>query len=270
MNNRLSALVITKNEAATIARCLKSLAFVDEIVVVDAESSDATPQIAQQHGAQVIINPWPGYGPQRNFGLSKLHGEWVLVVDADEEVSPALAQAITATIAQPKTDFYWMRVITVFLGRPLSHLYGHNLRLFKRSAGRYSDDQVHEQIIDFSDAKVGLGNDHSTLITEPLLHHSHTTVASYLTKMHRYTSLDAQDMLRTRRHRSGRSIYPSPLLPLHLALRQFLKLLLYRRGLLDGRAGIIWCALSAYYEWEMAKKFLSLVKESLIKTGNVS
>lgn len=262
MDKKLSALVITKNESATIARCLRSVAFADEIVVIDAESTDDTRQIAEQHGATVFVNPWPGYGPQRNFGLSKAQGEWVLVVDADEEVSPALTQVITAAITQPRTDYYWLRLITIFLGRPLAHLYGHNLRLFKRIGAKYSDDQVHEQVVDTTGNKLALGDHRSSLITQPLLHYSHDSVASYLTKMHRYTTLDAQDMARTKRHRSGRTIYSTPLLPLHLALRQFFKLLVYRRGILDGRAGITWCALSAYYEWEMAMKFLALARNS--------
>lgn len=261
MSKKLSALVITKNESATIARCLKSLAFADEIVVVDAESTDGTGNIARQCGATVVTNPWPGYGVQRNFGLSQVSGEWVVVIDADEEVSVDLAREITAAIAQPAADFYWVRVTTVFLGKPLRHLYGHNVRLFRRSAGHYSQSKVHEQIVDSAGHRVTLGSKESSLLIHPLLHYSHASIVSYLQKMHQYTTLDAQDMARTLRHRSGRSVYALRPLPWHLAARQFFKLLFYRRGILDGWAGIMWCVLSAYYEWEMGRKFLTLYYE---------
>lgn len=259
MSKKLSALVITKNESATIARCLKSLTFADEIVVVDANSTDGTGNIARQCGATVFTNPWPGYGQQRNFGLSHVSGEWVVVVDADEEVPVELSQEIRAAVEKPGGKFYWLRVTTVFLGKPLRHLYGHNLRLFKRDAGHYSDNKVHEQMVDETGHKVALDSMTSAVLTCPLLHHSHTSIASYLRKMHAYTTLDAQDMAHTKRHRSGRAVYISHLLPWHLAIRQFFKLLFYRRGILDGWAGFVWCVLSGYYEWEMGRKFLTIV-----------
>lgn len=259
MSKALSALVITQNEAPTIARCLKSLAFADEIVVVDANSTDGTGNIARQLGATVVTNPWPGYGVQRNFGLSQVSGAWVVVIDADEEVSVDLAREITTAIAQPAADFYWVRVTTVFLGKPLRHLYGHNLRLFRRNAARYSVSNVHEQIVNNAGHKVTLGGKESSLLIHPLLHYSHASIASYLQKMHQYTTLDAQDMVQTKRHRSGRAVRASYLLSWHLAIRQFFKLLFYRRGILDGWAGFLWCVLSGYYEWEMGRKFLTIV-----------
>src|SRR3989344_5997982 len=101
---KLSAIVITKNEEGNIRRCLKSLTFTDEIIVVDAESTDQTVTIARELGAQVFIQPWPGYGPQKNFGASHAQGEWLLFVDADEEVSPALAEEIRNIITNPRVD----------------------------------------------------------------------------------------------------------------------------------------------------------------------
>lgn len=262
---KLSAIVITKNEEKNIGRCLTSLGFADEILVVDAESTDHTVTLAHKAGARVFTRPWPGYGVQKNFGARHARGKWLLFVDADEEIPPVLARQICAAINQPTVDFYWLKIVTVFLGRPLRHLSGHNPRLFKKSAGQWTDAPVHEQVERYADhaslsdfALVHLDDRFSTVVPEPLLHHSHQTLASYLRKMHRYTSLDAEQMVKTNCHRSGRSVKASWLLPWRLALRQFLKLAFYRRGLLDGYAGCIWCLLSSYYEWEMGKKFNKL------------
>lgn len=262
---QLSAIIITKNEEANIARCLESLSFADEIIVVDAESTDNTAAIARQHGATVFTRPWAGYGHQKNFGAHEARGEWLLFIDADEEVPETLAQEIRQTISQPTVDFYWLRIVTVFLNHPLHHLFGHNPRLFRKSAGQWTGDQVHEQVERYASQEnsmdytlVQLDDRWSQILAVPLLHHSHRTVASYLVKMHRYTSLDAEKMATTNQHRSGRRVRPVAWLPWHLAIRQGIKLAFYRRGLLDGWAGILWCILSGYYEYEMARKFLAL------------
>ncbi len=253
----ISAIVITKNEVLNIERCLKSLAFADETIVVDAESTDGTAEIARQRGAKVIVRPWPGYGAQKNFGASQATGDWLLFIDADEEVTSELAAAIQDSIKQSAKDFYWLRIVTVFLGKPLRHLFGHNPRLFRRQAGKWSEQHVHEQVEHIEEqVTIKLGDDHSGIITTPLLHHSHPTVASYLKKMHHYTTLDAKHMAETGRHRSGRTVRPGALLPYMLASRQFLKMLFYRKGVFDGPAGWVWCWLSGYYEFEMGKKYL--------------
>lgn len=257
----ISAIVITKNEEGTIGRCLASLAFTNEIIVIDAESTDATVTKARQFTNKIFIRPWSGYGEQKNFGSSQATGDWLLFVDADEEVTPELASVIKKAIESSAKDFYWLRIVTVFLGRPLRHLFGHNPRLFRRTKGKWSGQQVHEQVEHIDEqVTIILGDEHSGIITAPLLHHSHVTVASYLKKMHHYTTLDAKHMAETGRHRSGRPVHPSIFLPYHLAARQFVKMLIYRQGVLDGPAGWAWCWLSGYYEFEMAKKYLAHIK----------
>lgn len=254
----LSVILITKDAARTLARTLASLKFVDEIIVVDSGSTDATLEVAKSFGAKVFTNPWPGYGPQKNFGLSKAVGEWALFIDADEEVTPELAQAIKTAISQPQPSYYWLKIVTIFLGRPIEHLYGHNPRLFRKDTGRWTSDQVHEQVERMSGERIKLGDIHSAVIADSLLHHSHPTIVAYLARMHSYTTLDAQQMKLTNRHRSGRPVTKSWWLPWQLAARQFIKLYLYRRGFLDGYAGFMWSLLSAYYEYEMATKYLTL------------
>lgn len=255
----LSAIVITKNEASSIGTCLKALAFADERIVIDAGSDDATVDIAKASGATVYINPWPGYGAQKNYGMQKAGGDWVLFIDADEEVTPQLAQEIQHAISRRAPDFFWLKIVTVFLGKPLTHLYGHNPRLFKKGSGRWQSALVHEQVehID-EEIMIKLGDQHSGKLASHILHNSHESISSYLASMHQYTALDAQEMTKSGNHRSGRPVSPYLFLPLILAVRQAVKLLIYRRGFLDGIPGIVWCTLSAYYEWEMAHKYLAI------------
>lgn len=257
---KLSAVIITKNEEDNIERCVKSVRFCDEIIVVDAESNDRTVEIAKSLGARAFVRPWPGYGSQKNFGAAQAQGEWLLFIDADEESTPELAAEIRHTIEAPEKDFYWLKIVTVFLGRQMQHIFGHNPRLFKKSAGSWTGYQVHEQVQTNSGEKIVLGDSHSQLLKHFLLHHSHHTVASYLRRMADYTSLDAQQMAKKDRHRSGRTVKSAWWLPHYLAARQFAKLYFYKKGALDGYAGFMWSLLSAYYEWTMAKKY-TLLKE---------
>ena len=255
----LSVIITAKNEESAIKRCLTSVNFAGEtIVVIDSKSTDNTLQIAAEHGARVYKNPWPGFGAQKNFGLSKAQGDWLLFIDADEEVAPELKKEIINTINNPAKDFYWLRIVTVFLKRPLTHLYGHNPRLLKKDAGVWTNARVHEQVELNNKQILKLGDEHSEVIKTPLLHHSHSTIKSYLNKMHTYTTLDAKQMNKTGRHRSGQQVKPSFILPYYLSFKQFIKLYFYRQGFLDGHKGFVWCILSAYYEFEMAKKYLSL------------
>jgi len=270
----LTTIIITKNEEKNIARAIQSASFSDDIIVVDAQSTDQTATIARRLGARVISRPWSGYGVQKNFGAEQAQTTWLLYLDADEEIPPALANEIKTVTNQPTVDFYWLKITTVFLNKPLTHLGGHNLRLFKKSAGRWNQSHVHEQVQRYPDHAlsndfklVRLDDSFSRLLQHSLLHHSHPNLASYLTKMHHYTSLDAKQITITQRHRSGRSIRPVWWLPYHLAFRQLVKLLIYRRGLLDGWPGIVWCILSSYYEWEMGQKYLAQTNISSSKAN---
>lgn len=257
---KLSAIIITKNEEDNIERCVKSARFCDEVIVVDAESNDRTVAIAKFMGAKIFVRPWPGYGSQKNFGAVQAQGEWLLFIDADEEVTPALAQEILELIQNPSKDFYWLKIVTVFLHRPLRHLFGHNPRLFRKAQGSWTGYKVHEQVQTNDGQKITLEDNLSAVLHAPLLHHSHQTIAAYLKRMAEYTALDAQQMAVYNRHRSGRPVRPVWWLPHYLATRQFAKMYLYKKGLLDGYAGLMWSLLSAYYEWTMAKKYV-LLKE---------
>ncbi|HEX5066527.1 MAG TPA: glycosyltransferase family 2 protein, partial [Myxococcota bacterium] len=146
----LSAVIITRNAAGVLDGCLDSLAFVEEIVVVDSESSDGTRELAAKRGARVVQKEWNGYGRQRQFAVEQARNDWVLCIDADERVSPPLAQGIQRALVAPVSPVYRMARRNRFLGRWLAHGEGYpdwSPRLFNRLTARWSDDLVHEKLL---------------------------------------------------------------------------------------------------------------------------
>ncbi len=146
-----SVIIISLNEEARIGRCLESVAWADQIVVVDSGSTDGTVQVCQAAGAQVHHRDWPGYGPQKNRALELATGEWVLSLDADEYLSPELATEIRNRLADPG-GFIGFRLprLSTFCGRAMRHSGWWPdpvLRLFRRGRARFSDEVVHERVL---------------------------------------------------------------------------------------------------------------------------
>ena len=240
---RLSAIIITKNEAANIADCLDSLAFCDEHIVVDGGSSDDTARIAQAKGAQVVAAPdWQGFGPQKNLALSQAKGDWVLSIDADERVSAALAEEIKQAMAEGRADGYEMPRRSSFCGRFMrfSGWYpDYVLRLFRRGKAHFSNAAVHERVI--CAGKVAR-------LSEPLLHFPVTRLEDALSRMDRYSTAGA-DML----VESGRRV--SFMSGIMHGLWTFLRTYFFRAGFLDGREGFLLAVANAegtYYRYMKA------------------
>lgn len=148
---RLSLIVIAKNEEASLGRCLRSVSFADEIIVVDSGSTDGTIAIARAHGARVIETPdWPGFGPQKNRALAAATGDWVLSLDADEWIEPPLAEEIRAVLMRADAaDGYEISRRSRFCGVVVGYSGwspDYVLRLFRRERGRFTDDKVHEHV----------------------------------------------------------------------------------------------------------------------------
>src|SRR5207244_4541653 len=185
---RLSAIIITKDEAANIGDCLDSLAFCDERIVVDAASSDGTMMIAKQKGARVAAHGWKGFGPQKNYSLSLARGDWVLSIDADERVTPELAQAIRAAIDAGKADGYEIPRRSSFCGRMMRHsgwFPDRVLRLFRRHKARFTDDVVHERVV--CDGAVAR-------LKEPLLHYPVARLEDAIRRIDQYSTLGAEQL----------------------------------------------------------------------------
>src|SRR5262245_2377057 len=148
-----ACVIITKNEEANIQECLGSVAWADERIVVDAESRDRTADLANAAGARVIVRPWPGFGPQKNYGMDLAAGEWILVVDADERVPKELhAEILTRITAWKPGDpvAYEIPRKNYFYGAWVRHagVYpDYQIRLFRKGCARYNDVPVHENLI---------------------------------------------------------------------------------------------------------------------------
>jgi glycosyltransferase involved in cell wall biosynthesis len=239
---RLSAIVITINEAANIADCLDSVAFCDERIVVDCGSSDATVAIAQDKGARVVFHDWDGFGAQKNFALSLAEGDWVLSLDADERVSPELAEAIKAALADPSADGYEFPRSSSFCGRPMRHsdwYPDYVLRLFRRGKARFTDVTIHERVICDGIVK---------RLSPSLIHHPVLKLEDALSRVDRYSTAGAAAIVK-----SGRRV--SFMTGIGHGLAAFLRTYVLRAGFLDGAEGFLLAVANAegsYYRYMKA------------------
>jgi glycosyltransferase involved in cell wall biosynthesis len=225
----LSVIVIAKNEEASIARTLRSVAFADEIVVVDSASTDRTADIAREHGAKVTVTTdWPGFGPQKNRALDLATGAWVLSLDADEWLTDESAVEIRNVIAGDKQGFaaYRLPRRSSFCGRFLRHSGwwpDYVVRLFRRDGGRFSDDAVHERLI--VDGALGT-------LAEPILHETFVDLEDLVDKMNRYSTASAGQL-----QREGKTA--GLVEAIARALWAFFRTYVLRAGFLDGREGFM-------------------------------
>jgi glycosyltransferase involved in cell wall biosynthesis len=249
MPQSLSVVLITLNEAANLERTLGSVRWAREIVIVDSGSSDATRLIARAAGARFFVEAWRGFGAQKNSAIAKATGDWILSLDADEEISPELAreiQALLAPDAPPAFVAYRMPRLNHFLGSPLYHG-GYwpdpKLRLFRQGAARFEERAVHETL----QARGPVGD-----LKGHLIHHCYPTLTEYIEHMNRYSTAAAAMLVAAGRARPSRS---------WLAWNAFLNptaTFLYnyfiRLGFLDGRAGLLQhLNHSMYVHWKYAK-----------------
>jgi len=237
----ISVIVIALNEEAAIGRCLASVGWTDEIVVVDSGSTDRTVELSRAVGAKVTITPdWPGFGAQKNRALDLATGDWVLSLDADEWVSPALAAEIRAVAAQVNAPAgFELPRLSSFVGREMRHSGwrpDYVARLFRRGAARFSEDLVHERLV----VSGAVGR-----LSEALRHESFTSLEEVIDKMNRYSSAGAR--MRVERGKGG-----SVAGAVAHGVWVFLRTYLLRAGFLDGREGFVLAIANAegtYYRY---------------------
>lgn len=253
MGATVAAVIITKDEERNIEACLDSVRWADEVVVVDACSADRTAELARARGARVFVRPWPGYGPQKNFGIEQATADWILIVDADERVTEGLREAIVRVLAEgPPADLagYEVPRRNFFYGRWLrggGAYPDYQLRLFRRKSGRYDEVLLHEHLqLDGRTAR----------LAEPLDHHSMPDIREHVRKIVRYTTLGAREKLKRRSR-----VTAADLLGSHLAT--IARIYLWRGGWRDGVPGLIFALFSGMHTFVKYAK----VYEMLLKRG---
>lgn len=243
----LSVVLITQNAAAQLPDCLASVAFADEVVVVDSGSTDGTVALAERYGARVVAREWLGFGRQKQFAVEQAANEWVLCLDADERVSPELAASLVRALEAPSAQVYRMARRNRFLGRWLRHGEGYpdwSPRLFDRRQARWSDDTVHEKVL-YAVTPGTLEGD--------LLHESAEDLGRYLEKQNRYTTLAAQDLYRRGRRAGLTELVFSPLV-------RFVKFYFLGLGFLDGLPGLVHISIGCINSFMKYAKLIELHK----------
>ena len=245
----VSVTIITLNEIANIDACLDSVAWADEVVVIDSGSTDGTVERAQARGVRVLVRGWPGYSEQKNIAAGEAAHDWILSVDADERVTPALAAEIRSVLAsEPSAAGFRMPRVTWHLGRWIrtTDWYpDYQLRLYDRRRAKWPPRLVHESVR--ADGQVAY-------LASELQHCAYRDISHHHEVMNRYTTLAARQM-----HEQGRRAGP-----LDLALHPpaaFLRNYVLKRGFLDGLPGFIISVMNAHYVflkfaklWELRRR----------------
>lgn len=235
----LSVIIITKNEAAHIGGCLESVAWADEIIVLDSGSTDDTVAICRRYTDKVYPTDWPGFGIQKQRALEKAQGDWVLSIDADEVVTVELRQEIEQAIKADRFNGWEIPRLSAYCGRQMRHggwWPDYVLRLFRRDAGRFTDTVVHERII--VQGETGR-------LKSPLLHDAFVNLDEVLHKVNSYSSLGAQRLYQNGVRASlGKAVFK--------AFWTFFRTYCVKASILDGRQGFMLAvsnAEGAYYKY---------------------
>jgi len=232
----LSVIIITKNEEKNLRRCLESVLWADEIIVLDSGSTDQTVSIAKEYTPHVYSTApadWQGYGIQKQRALAYAKNEWVLNLDADESVDSVLKNAICTAISSNVADGYRVPIRMCFYDKPLRYSSSpkRHIRLFKRKGASYSEDIVHEKIKLPMDARVAK-------LRHPILHHSFQDVSHALYKMNRYSSYSAKIRIKNKKNIGlSKTLLGTGWM--------FFRCYFLQRGFLDGKEGLLFSFLSA-------------------------
>jgi len=235
----LSVIVITRNESQHIARCLTSVSWADEIIVLDSGSSDNTVEICRQFTNHVFSTDWPGFGPQKQRALEKAKHEWILSLDADEEITEALKLEIQQAIQQKNAQGFEIPRLSSYCGRQIKHgswWPDYVLRLFRREAGQFTDDIVHERVV----VKGTIQR-----LRKPILHEAFVDPEEVLHKINSYSSLGAEKL-----YQQGKTANLGT--ALIKGLWTFLRTYVLKASMLDGAEGLMLAISNAegsYYKY---------------------
>lgn len=244
---KISATVLTLNNERTLEACLESIAWVDEIVVVDSMSTDASTQIASRHGARVIQREWPGFVAQRNFAKEQTRGDWILWVDADEVVPPALKMEMMEAVESAPLDLQGFLVprCSFYLGRWIRHGAWYpdlSVRLFRSQGNWWGGEEPHAAV----QVKGRLGR-----LRNHILHYNYSSFSDQIRTIDRYAEMSAKEL-----HRKGEPFRLRKML-LH-PLGRFIKEYLIQQGFRDGMPGLIIVVSTMFYVFAKYAKLWEL------------
>lgn len=248
MSSKISAILIVKNEEKNIEVCLESVKWADEIIIVDAHSTDKTVDIARKFTNKIILQEWLGYSKQKNAALSYASNEWVLSIDADERVSDDLKAEIKKILdGISEVNGYYIPIKNYYFGKFLR--YGgfypdYHLRLFKKNKGIFESKviAVHEGL----NVKGSIGH-----LKNPIIHIAYRNIKGYFEKFNKYTTMEAEGWFAHGRKPSGYTMVFKP-------FYSFIKRYILKAGFLDGIAGFLACIFSSFYIFVFQLKLLEL------------
>ena len=247
---RVSALIIAKNEELSIARAIRSLEGLDEVLVLDSGSSDNTPAVVKVSGARLFPTDWPGYAEQRRRALSLAKNEWCLFLDADEELDGELRSSLLGFEPETGVSGYYLKRNNYFLGKRLEHgrwAKDGQLRLFRKSEASITRLQIHEGV---------MVNGRTRRWEQGCIaHHTAPSLRKYLEKQNSYTTLEARQKTAGGERFSAAKLAASP-------VNEFLKLYLWQGGCRDGLRGFALASLSALYKYSLWAKIYQQQKIS--------
>lgn len=250
---KLSVVIITYNEEQNIERCLNSLSGIaDEIVVVDSFSSDNTPDICKKHNLRFIQHPFEGYVQQKNWALQQARYDYVLSLDADEELSDKLRESIIKIKEKPQHDGYFFNRRTIYCGQHIKHggwYPDRKMRLVKKQSGEWKGVNSHDKL------EVVTENAKIKFLKGTLLHYSFNSISEHLKQMDKFTEMQALDMFLNKYKCPWHKLIINP-------IWKFKKDYIFRMGFLDGFYGFVIAAISAFATFMKYSKLLHFIRKN--------
>jgi glycosyltransferase involved in cell wall biosynthesis len=252
----ISVIVITKNEEHDIGRCLESLAWAGEIILVDSGSTDDTVRIAKRLGAKVYYKKWAGYAEQKNFAISKTKGKWILCVDADETIpGPLKEELLSLTSSNPDKNGYYIPRENYFYGKLMKHggLYPDGqVRIFRKGKGHFPPILLHETL------KI---EGETGWLKNPMKHFTKNTIKEHIEAANKYTGLETEQRLICNYAPTGYSVILKPFF-------RFIRYYFFKGGLLDGFNGLVYHVITAFMMFVSEIKILEAreFKDNLVLT----
>ena len=232
--NKISVSIITKNEESNIKRCLNSVKWVDEIIVVDSGSTDGTLEICKNYHCKIIETEWLGFGRTKQIGVNAATNDWVLSIDADEEVSDKLKDKILELVQSTQFHAFNIKRVSYYLKKRIQYSgwqTDYPLRLFNKKYGNFNDASVHESVV--------IDGENTSTIQALLYHYPYQSISSHISKINLYTQLGAQKLFDKGK---GTTLIYAVL----SGIVKFIKMYLIKKGFLDGKEGLILAILSGF------------------------